>query len=168
MAWTDKVRHFAPESDPALNDPHGELMDERLMALLDQARDEAGTIFQVTSGARTPAANAATQGASDSAHLLDGGIARAVDGYFIGWPLLEQLLHVMRFPFFGVGAYPHPLPGRDPVRPWTPVIHVDRKERGTPFNAQTLWIRNPAGLYVYWPSAEFKAELRAIAREGVA
>lgn len=169
MSWFEALRygHFSPETDAALRDPHGTVMDERLMVLLDQARQEAGVPFIVTSGARPPAVNRAAGGATDSAHLItdDGHKAYAVDGHFVGWPLLKQLLHIMRFPFFGIGVYPHPLPSADRGRPWTPVVHVDRKDRGKPYNAQVLWIRNAAGAYVYWPSAEFWAEFRALARE---
>jgi len=168
VSWFNELKHghFSPAHDGGLHDPHGTLIDARTMVLLDEAREEAGVPFVCTSGFRSPAANAGAGGATTSAHLPDRktGIACAVDGYFVGWPLLEQLLHVMRFPFFGVGAYPYAPPGRDPGRAWTPVIHVDRKDRDKPYGAKVVWIRNAAGVYVYWPSEEFRLELAAIAR----
>ncbi len=158
MGWADQVRHFSPDGDPALRDAAGTTMDERLMVLLDQARDEAGVPFRVTSGYRPPGANVAAGGASDSAHLD----ARAVDGFFEGWSLFESFVHLVRFPFFAVGLYPYPLPGHDP-KTYTPVVHIDRKDRGHPYNAQVFWVRNAAGVYVYWPTDEFTRELRALA-----
>ncbi len=166
MGWLGTLKHgHFSDRDAGLNDPDGTRLDRRLMELLDEARDEAGTPFIATSGYRPAAQNAAAGGASDSAHLPnDQGLAHAVDGYFAGWPLLEQFELLKTYPFFGVGAYPFPPPGRDPATPWTPVVHGDRKERGKPFNRKVLWIRNRAGLYVYWPSADFMAEFRALAR----
>jgi Peptidase M15 len=164
--WLGRLRygHFSSH-DGGLHDPDGTLIDARLMELLDEAREQAGASFIATSGYRPPAVNAAAGGASDSAHLPDPVTrqAYAVDGYFVGMPLLEQLLHVQRFPFFGVGLYPYAPPGRDPSIAWTPVIHVDRKNRKHRFNEQAVWIRNRAGVYVYWPSDEFKTELHALA-----
>jgi hypothetical protein len=163
MGWTEQVRHFSPEGDPQLRDPDGTVMDERLMVLLDHARDELGAECHVTSGARLPAVNQAAGGADDSGHLIDPqGRATALDGYFAGLPLVEQFLCLVRYPFFGLGLYPYPLPGRAP-KPWIPVFHVDRRERAAPFQRKVLWIRNAAGVYVYWPSAEFLLEFRALA-----
>lgn len=135
------------------------------MVLLDQAREEAGVAFRVTSGARPPTRNVAAGGATDSAHLIDpSGIAKAVDGYFEGWPLLEQVVHLLRFSFFAVGCYPYPPPGRDPAQSWVPVVHVDRRDRGKPYQTKVLWVRTAEGTYVYWPSQEFRAEFRTLVR----
>lgn len=135
------------------------------MVTLDEAREEAGVPFVVISGFRSPAQNAATPtAAKDSAHLPDprDGKARAVDGYFLGWSLHQQFIHLMqKASFRGIGAYPYPPPGRAAAAAWTPVVHVDRKDREHP---RTVWIRNAAGLYVLWPSDEFWVELAAIAR----
>jgi hypothetical protein len=167
VSWTSALKHghFAPTHDAGLQDPHGTLMDERVMVLLDEAREEAGVPFIVTSSFRSPSRNGHAHGATDSAHLPDAkdGRARAVDGYFLGLSLFEQFLHLVRYPFFALGLYPYPLPGRATGAAWCPIVHVDRKDRGTPWNAKVLWVRDAAGEYVYWPSPEFHIELQAIA-----
>jgi hypothetical protein len=167
-SWVHRLTHghFSPEGDHELSDPEGTNLDAHLMVMLDEARHDAGVPFIATSGVRLEAENARAGGAKDSAHLIDPRTRRAcaVDGFLVGWPLLDQFIHLSRYPFFGLGMYPYAPPGRAPSRPWTPVVHVDRKDRGSRFSAKLLWIRNRAGEYVYWPSPDFRHELRALAR----
>ncbi len=66
MRW----EHFqAAEFDSPDEPGSGARMDPTFMGKLDQAREIAGVPFVITSGVRTPAANQAAGGVSDSAHL---------------------------------------------------------------------------------------------------
>ena len=68
-----------------------------------------------------------------SAHYL----GLAVDFHFSGWPLLDQWLFVERFPWEGIGVYPH----------WnTPGLHVDLY-RNKPFRDGRRWWRDVKGKY---------------------
>jgi len=58
-------KFFDPIRDPLIVG-----LDDRLMLMLDSARDVAGVPFTITSGKRTPEQNACLHGAAaDSAHL---------------------------------------------------------------------------------------------------
>lgn len=69
FSWTGgktvEFKYFHPETDPKIIG-----LDERLLVMLDSAREAAGVPFVVTSGKRTPDQNGVLKGAvSDSSHL---------------------------------------------------------------------------------------------------
>ena len=123
-------------------------LDARLVALLDQMREDFGRPFVITSGARSPEHNTTVGGATDSAHLT----GEAADGYFVGAPLLVMFVHALRYEYTGVGVYPWTTP---------PVIHLDVKGR-VPSRPRRLWARDATDHYVYCPTPEFNAILRAL------
>lgn len=66
MTW----EHFESREFDSPDEPgSGVRMDPTFMGKLDQAREIAGVPFVITSGLRSPAANQAAGGVSDSAHL---------------------------------------------------------------------------------------------------
>jgi hypothetical protein len=58
------IKHFTKEKDKAIIG-----ISDKLLSMLDNAREAAGVPFVLTSGLRTPEHNAEVGGAVDSAHL---------------------------------------------------------------------------------------------------
>ncbi len=70
------MEHFNySEFDSPDQQGSGQLMNELLLSMLDEARDRAGIPFKVNSGVRTKAHNKAVGGKSASSHLIPDEIA---------------------------------------------------------------------------------------------
>lgn len=127
--WTT-IKHFAREEwrhDPDRISPD-------LVMLMDQMRDAAGVPIWI---------HVAWDG---EGHVADSGhyttsreLAVAVDFHFEAWPLLQQWLFAERFPWNGIGLYPH----------WQqPGLHVDLRRIGREHaDLGRRWWRDRDGTY---------------------
>jgi len=68
MAWTTNDFNSSEFDDKGLPGS-GSKMDMNFINMLQQARNNAGIPFKITSGYRSPASNAKAGGVSESAHL---------------------------------------------------------------------------------------------------
>lgn len=79
-------------------------LDAHLVALLDQAREQAALPFVITSGCRTADANTDAGGVQDSAHLRGLAVDLACGGGLERYRIVKALLGVG---FNRLGIYDH-------------------------------------------------------------
>lgn len=77
-------KFFAPDTDPLIIG-----LDEKLVDLLDEGRENAGVPFHLTSGRRSAEHNEAVGGVADSAHI--SGLAADIAIY--DGAMLKKALH---------------------------------------------------------------------------
>ena len=126
------VRHFRREE--WAKQPDSVLPD--LVYLLDEVREDADAPILIHVAA------------DDTGHVENSGhypttatetLAVAVDFHIVGWSLLDQWLFAERYPFHGLGLYPH----------WGhPGLHADLRRLGVEHPKMgRRWWRDATGAY---------------------
>lgn len=129
LDWST-IRHFTRAEFP--KDP--DRVSPDVVLLMDEMREAAGVPIIVHVAW------------DDSGHVGDSShysttrdYAMAVDFHFVGWPLLDQWLFAERFPWNGIGLYPH----------WNaPGLHCDLRRLGRDHpHLGKRWWRDADGTY---------------------
>ena len=129
-AFWSSIRHFQPAEWP--RDP--DRVNPAVVMLADLMREDSGWPIVVH------VAWDDTGHVSGSSHYTAfTDFCSAFDFHFVGPPLLEQWLFAERYPWRGIGLYPH----------WqTPGLHCDLRTLGRDHPEMGhRWYRDPAGAY---------------------